>query len=213
MGFSMFDAALSIESVRSHLRDMLEELADLAENKDDDLLSELGLRLRLMSGEPALRTVEVDVEETFLHDERTGLKLIKRPRRFGSMAVMPGFRIDCTHELPEELCGAEYVTARDAVEAFLRAKKWRQSQQLSAKGRDADLILPGVETITVRPLEAEGWMVEYSGADNAQMFISGSKAESSARDLAKRLADAGRPSQTVVYARNGKIAGQYSPAL
>jgi hypothetical protein len=66
-----------------------------------------------------------------------------------------------------------------------------------------------MQTISVKPLDGKGWMVECSGAENGQMFVNGAQAESSARRLAQRLADAGRPSRLTVYLRDGSVAGQF----
>jgi hypothetical protein len=66
-----------------------------------------------------------------------------------------------------------------------------------------------MQTISVRPVDGKGWMVEFSGAANPQMFKSGAKAESSAMGLARRLADAGRFSRTIIYLRDGSVAGQF----
>ncbi len=66
-----------------------------------------------------------------------------------------------------------------------------------------------VQAISVKPMDGHGWMVECSGTANAQMFASGERAESSARGLAQRLAEAGRPSRITVYLRDGTVGGRF----
>lgn len=68
-------------------------------------------------------------------------------------------------------------------------------------------------TIYVEPL-AHGWAVRQEEVDNPQVFASGAKAEDAALRLAERLARAGRPSEVVVYLRNGALGGRFAcPAV
>jgi hypothetical protein len=70
-----------------------------------------------------------------------------------------------------------------------------------------------ISTIYVEPL-ADGWAVRQDEVDNPQVFTSGAKAEDAALRLAERLARAGKPSEVVVYLRNGAMAGRFAcPAV
>ena len=66
-----------------------------------------------------------------------------------------------------------------------------------------------MDSITIRPLDGQGWAVELSGVENAQHFRSGARAESAARRLAQRLADAGRQSEILIYLRDGVLGGHF----
>jgi acetylornithine/succinyldiaminopimelate/putrescine aminotransferase len=67
--------------------------------------------------------------------------------------------------------------------------------------------------ITVEPC-ANGWAVLQDGVANAQIFSSGAKAEEAALRLARRLADAGRSSEVLVYLRDGAVGGRFAcPAV
>ena len=64
-----------------------------------------------------------------------------------------------------------------------------------------------VNVISIEPLE-DGWAVRHPGAANAQLFLSGAKAEDAAMRLGSRLALSGHPTEVVVYLRNGAVAGR-----
>jgi hypothetical protein len=66
-----------------------------------------------------------------------------------------------------------------------------------------------MQTITVKPVGERNWMVEYSGAANPLVFLTGAMAERAARSLAETLANAGRPSRISVYLRDGSLAGSF----
>ncbi|HEY1929351.1 MAG TPA: DUF2188 domain-containing protein [Caulobacteraceae bacterium] len=66
-----------------------------------------------------------------------------------------------------------------------------------------------ISTIYVEPL-ADGWAVRQAEVDNPQVFNSGAKAEDAALRLAKRLARAGKPSEVVVYLRDGAVGGRFA---
>jgi len=66
-----------------------------------------------------------------------------------------------------------------------------------------------MEMISIKPVEGRGWVVECSGTANAQLFVSGAKAEMSARDLAHRFAQAGTSSRITLYLRDGSVAAQF----
>ncbi len=53
----MSDLSVGIDSIREHLSDMLNELAELADGADDDALSDLAFKLRLLTAHPCLRQV------------------------------------------------------------------------------------------------------------------------------------------------------------
>jgi hypothetical protein len=65
---------------------------------------------------------------------------------------------------------------------------------------------PAVESIYVSPVEG-GWSVRCSLSEQAQVFLSGAKAEDSARKLAKQFASAGRDAEVIVQDRHGDVAG------
>ena len=65
-----------------------------------------------------------------------------------------------------------------------------------------------VQLIVVEPC-ADGWAVRQPSIANAQLFVSGAKAEDAARLLGTRLADAGQPAEIQVYLRNGDLAGRF----
>jgi hypothetical protein len=66
-----------------------------------------------------------------------------------------------------------------------------------------------MHTITVKPLGERNWMLEYSGAQNALVFLSGATAERAGRGLPESLAGAGRSSRLSIYLRDGSLAGSY----
>ena len=69
-----------------------------------------------------------------------------------------------------------------------------------------------MQAITVKPLDGAGWTVELAGVENPQHFTSGARAETAARRLAERLADAGRRSEILIYLRDGAIGGRFTAA-
>ena len=65
-----------------------------------------------------------------------------------------------------------------------------------------------VSVIVVEPF-AQGWAVRQPSIDNSQVFVSGAKAEDTARRLGARLAGAGLAAEIRVYLRNGALAGRF----
>jgi hypothetical protein len=59
-----------------------------------------------------------------------------------------------------------------------------------------------------------GWSVRSDGFANDMLFLSGAKAESTARSLAEKIAFQGEAAQVEVRLRDGTIAGRFvcSPA-
>ena len=53
-----------------------------------------------------------------------------------------------------------------------------------------------------------GWTVQFEGVENSQMYLSGAKAEASAKALAKRLARRGVASEIRIRLRDGTEAGR-----
>ncbi len=113
---------VSTGSVQSHLRSMLEELAELADTTADPKLDDIALRLRLIAGDPALRSQEHDFDEVLLSCDRTGLRLIKCWRVSGATQLMPTYRLECPDGCPDALCDVELDGERSATQAFMRAK-------------------------------------------------------------------------------------------
>lgn len=62
--------------------------------------------------------------------------------------------------------------------------------------------------ITVTPA-ANGWAVRADGFENDQLFHSGASAESAARKLAAKMADAGESAEILIYLRDGVLAGRF----
>src|SRR4051812_8224383 len=56
---------------------------------------------------------------------------------------------------------------------------------------------------------AEAWTVRSELFDNSMLFSTGARAEQAARDLARRLADAGEPIVLEVRLRDGAKAGRF----
>jgi hypothetical protein len=86
--------------------------------------------------------------------------------------------------------------------------EWKSSRHF---GR---LWLPGgeefdMQTITVKPIGDRNWIVEYSGAQNPQIFATGGLAEREAKRLAEALAKAGNYARISVYLRDGSLAGSF----
>jgi len=69
-----------------------------------------------------------------------------------------------------------------------------------------------MQTITVKPLGDKSWMVEYSGAENPLVFMTGASAERAAKSLAEQLASAGNRSRISVYLRDGSLAKTFVAA-
>jgi hypothetical protein len=66
-----------------------------------------------------------------------------------------------------------------------------------------------MDTIIVKPVGDQNWMVEYSGAENPLLFMTGALAERAAKRLGEQLAKAGRPARISVYLRDGSLAGSF----
>jgi hypothetical protein len=54
-----------------------------------------------------------------------------------------------------------------------------------------------------------GWRVQGDTLENGMMFLSGAEAETAARQLAQRYADAGQATEIEVFLRDGTLAGRY----
>jgi len=54
-----------------------------------------------------------------------------------------------------------------------------------------------------------GWSVRSDVFANDMLFLSGAKAESTARSLAEKIADGGEPAQVEVRLRDGSVAGRF----
>ena len=65
-----------------------------------------------------------------------------------------------------------------------------------------------VQKIFVAPV-LTGWSVSSDGFANPMLFLSGAKAESTARSLAEKIAEGGEPAQVEVRLRDGSIAGRF----
>ncbi len=63
-------------------------------------------------------------------------------------------------------------------------------------------------TISVRAIH-DGWSVQGDTLENGMLFLSGAEAESAARSLAERYAEAGRSTEIQVFLRDGSLAGRY----
>lgn len=63
--------------------------------------------------------------------------------------------------------------------------------------------------IAVRPA-AFGWSLRIDQQEGVLVFQAGGQAESVARSLAQRLADAGEPTEILIYLRDGSLAGRLS---
>jgi hypothetical protein len=62
--------------------------------------------------------------------------------------------------------------------------------------------------IVVEPA-GDAWAVRSSLSDNPMLYRTGARAESAARDLAHRLADAGEPVVLEIRLRDGASAGRF----
>jgi hypothetical protein len=61
-------------------------------------------------------------------------------------------------------------------------------------------------TIAVRAASV-GWSLHIDGQPGALLFATGGRAEAMARNLARRLAEAGETTDIVIYLRDGSLAG------
>jgi hypothetical protein len=70
-----------------------------------------------------------------------------------------------------------------------------------------------IRKICVAPAST-GWSVSSDGFENDMLFLSGAKAESTARHLAAKIADSGEHAEVQVRLRDGTLAGRFvcSPA-
>ena len=62
--------------------------------------------------------------------------------------------------------------------------------------------------ISVTPAGA-GWAVSSDALDSDLAFEQGGRAETAARALATRVAQAGRPAEVRIFLRDGALAGRY----
>jgi hypothetical protein len=62
-------------------------------------------------------------------------------------------------------------------------------------------------TISVRPA-GSGWSLRIDAQEGVLVFPTGGQAESTARGLAQRLAEAGEITDILIYLRDGSLAGQ-----
>jgi hypothetical protein len=65
-----------------------------------------------------------------------------------------------------------------------------------------------VRKIFVAPAET-GWSVSSDGFENDMLFLSGAKAESTARGLAEKIAISGEYAEVQVRLRDGSLAGRF----
>ena len=65
-----------------------------------------------------------------------------------------------------------------------------------------------VRKIFVAPAET-GWSVSSDGFENDMLFLSGAKAESTARGLAEKIAISGEYAEVQVRLRDGTLAGRF----
>lgn len=61
--------------------------------------------------------------------------------------------------------------------------------------------------LAVRPAAA-GWSLRIDAQEGFLVFNSGAQAESAARRLAHRLAEAGERAEILIYLRDGSLAGR-----
>ena len=61
--------------------------------------------------------------------------------------------------------------------------------------------------IAVRPA-AFGWSLRIDAQEGVLVFATGAQAESTARSLARRLAEAGETADVLIYLRDGSLAGR-----
>ena len=65
-----------------------------------------------------------------------------------------------------------------------------------------------VRKIFVAPAET-GWSVRSDGFENDMLFLSGAKAETTARKLAEKIATSGEHAEVQVRLRDGSLAGRF----
>jgi hypothetical protein len=65
-----------------------------------------------------------------------------------------------------------------------------------------------VRKIYVAPAPT-GWSVRSDGFENDMLFLSGAKAESTARGLAEKIAVSGEHAEVQVRLRDGSLAGRF----
>jgi hypothetical protein len=65
-----------------------------------------------------------------------------------------------------------------------------------------------VRKIFVAPA-LNGWSVRSEGFENDMLFLSGAKAESTARGLAEKIAISGEHAEVQVRLRDGSLAGRF----
>ncbi len=112
----MEDSTVWVDSVRSHLSDMLKELAELADAAKDEGLHTVAFRLRLLSGDPALRPRAE--RQVLLHCEQTGLSLIAEPQRRGDVR----FRLERPSGPVPPVADNDLVDEKSAVRTFVQAR-------------------------------------------------------------------------------------------
>ena len=61
--------------------------------------------------------------------------------------------------------------------------------------------------IAVRPASF-GWSLRIDSQESVLVFATGGQAESTARSLARRLAEAGQSADVLIYLRDGSLAGR-----
>jgi hypothetical protein len=66
-----------------------------------------------------------------------------------------------------------------------------------------------MRTIALRPIDEMHWMVEVTGVQNAQLFLSGGLAEAAAVRFAEALAGAGQNTRLNVYLPDGTLRSQF----
>ncbi len=64
-----------------------------------------------------------------------------------------------------------------------------------------------VEVITVAPAQ-DGWCVRRDASGASQIFASGAKAETAARQWGEALARAGQAAEIHIYLRDGSLGGR-----
>jgi hypothetical protein len=65
-----------------------------------------------------------------------------------------------------------------------------------------------IRSISVKPVGA-GWTVRSEPFDNEMLFLSGAKAESAARRMARILADGGDTAEIRIFLRDGSLAARF----
>lgn len=61
--------------------------------------------------------------------------------------------------------------------------------------------------IAVRPADY-GWSLRIDAQEGVLVFATGGQAETTARSLARRLAEAGQTTDVLIYLRDGSLAGR-----